>query len=138
MKADFRYKQLEIRDTTVEVTVPNDDIARLMYYLDCVSNVVKYDGFEPYIDYKNYNYLGSDKKKSVIELAILFNPKIMVEAGVFVPTSDLDMNNRFFELMDGRMNIHADKKIVIGGITVKVLKIMVFKSCWMYIFIFGL
>ena len=132
MEAGFGYNRLKIKDDTVKVFVPEDDIAKLMYYLDCVSTVLKYDGFYPYNDYKNYKYLTSEERKLVIELAILFNPKIMVDVGVFVETDNLDMNNRFFELTDETMNIHANEVIVIGGITTRVLKIMLFKSNWVF------
>ena len=83
MEADFGYNRLKIKDETVKVVVPEDDIAKLMYYLDCVSTVLKYDGFYPYNDYQNYKYLTSEERKLVIELAFLFNPKIMVDCRGF-------------------------------------------------------
>ena len=41
------------------------------------------------------------------------------------------MGNRFFKITDESMNIHAIEQIVIGGITTKVLSIMVFKFNWL-------
>ena len=36
MEANFRLNNLEIRDDIIETVVPQNDIARLMYYLYCV------------------------------------------------------------------------------------------------------
>ena len=54
MEANFRLNNLEIRDDTIETVVPQNDIARLIYYLYCVSIVLEYDGFGRFTDYKFY------------------------------------------------------------------------------------
>ena len=64
---------------------------------------------------------------TLIKLALLFEPKLLIGAGVFIEDKYLDMDNRFFEVTDQNMNIHANERIVIGGITTKVLNIMTFK-----------
>ena len=56
---------------------------------------------------------------------------------VFVLEEDLDCNNRFIEITDEAMNIHANEEIVIGGIVTKVLKMMLFKSEWINNFYFN-
>ena len=136
MEANFRYNTLKCRDNSVMVTIPNNDIAKLMYYLECVSTVLKYDGFYPYTEYENYDLLTSEEEKLVIDLAFLFNPKIMVESHVFGEVEDLDIGNRFFEIQDETMNIHANDIIVIGGITTRVLKVMLYRPSWLYTYYF--
>lgn len=37
--AFFQGREIDLKDTTVSVNVPDDPKARLMYYLCCVSNV---------------------------------------------------------------------------------------------------
>ena len=53
MSASLNYQSLDVRPFGETTTVPNDDLAKLMYYLQCVSVVIRLDGFERYTDYKN-------------------------------------------------------------------------------------
>ena len=131
MSASLGYNKIRIKDSSVKATIPNNDVARLMYYLKSVSTVLKYNGFAKYTNYNNYNNLSNREVNEVIQLATIFNPVILMKAKVFIPKEDLDMDNRFFEITDESLNIHAIRQIVIGGITTKVLKIMVFKFNWL-------
>ena len=75
MSATFGMNKLTFEDFGERTTVPNNNIAKLMYYLDCVLTVIEYDRII-LTDYKNYYVLTAEERKLVIELAILFNPKI--------------------------------------------------------------
>ena len=104
-----------------------------MYYLDCVLIVIEYDRNSRLTDYKHYYNLNNDKKKAVIQLAILFNPKIFIDAGIFVVNSDLlpdSTGNKFFKIIDETIGVHVNQQVVIGGRTVKVLNIMACNSAW--------
>ena len=141
--------KLKIKDDTHKVYVPDDDLARLMYYLDCVFTVLNYNGFSRYTDYKNYtkmlySYEGYSK---ILELAEKFNPTVMMKAGIFIINENTgNLDNRFFEISDERLNLHAFKEIliggkhtkilnckeiVVGGIRTRVLNIMFLKSSWL-------
>ena len=130
MQANLGYNKLTVKDNSVNTNIPDNDVARLMYYLNCVSCVLKYNGFSQYTNYNAYYLLSNEDKINLLKLAILFNPDIMMEVGVFVKLEDLDCANRFFEITDEEMKIHANREIVIGGIKTNVLKIMLFKSSW--------
>ena len=54
MQANLRCGKIHIKENTKKTIVPDNDIARLMYYLNCVFTVLKYNGFSRYTDYKNY------------------------------------------------------------------------------------
>ena len=54
-----------------------------------------------------------------------------MEAGIFVIDENIGLNNRFFEITDERLNFHASKEIIIGGIRTRILKIMFMKSIWL-------
>ena len=125
-----RYGRLTIQENIKKTTVPDDDVARLMYYLKCVFTVLKYNGFSQYTDYKNYEKIDSFEGFSkVMELATIFNPSVMIKAGIFVINENIgESNNRFFEITDKRLNFQACKEIVIGGIRTRVIKIMFMKS----------
>ena len=133
MQANIRYGKLKIKDDTHIVKVPNDDLARLMYYLSCVFTVLNYNGFSKYTNYKNYeeiSYSPNDFNK-VLELAEKFNPIVMVNAKIFIINENLgEIENRFLEITDERLNFHACKEIIVGGIRIRVLQIMLMKSSW--------
>ena len=134
MEANYTHNNFEIKDDTCVVEVPDDDSAKLMYYLYCVSTVLEYDGLGPFTDYKGYQYMPSEYLNTLIKLALLFDPKLMVAARVFVEVPSLDMINRFYEIKDERMDIHVDEEIVIGGVTTRVKEIMAFKPSFLLIY----
>ena len=134
MEANYTHNNFEIKDDTSVVEVPDDDSAKLMYYLYCVSTVLEYDGLGPFTDYKGYQYMPSEYLNTLIKLALLFDPKLMVAARVFVEVPSLDMINRFYEIKDERMDIHVDEEIVIGGVTTRVKEIMAFKPSFLLIY----
>ena len=131
MCASLGFNKIRIKEDSVRASVPDNDIARLMYYLKCVSSVLKNNGLSQYTNYNKYYNLSSKEKNEVIQLANIFNPIILIKAKVFIPKEDLDMDNRFFKITDESLNFHAIEQIVIGGITTKVLKIMFFKFSWL-------
>ena len=45
MEANFGYNRLTVRDNTTKIFVPENDIARLMFYLKCVFIVLKCNSF---------------------------------------------------------------------------------------------
>ena len=131
MEESLGYKRITIKDNTVSANVPNNDIAKLMYYLRSVSSVLSFNGFGEYINYNKYYCLSNQDIITLIGLANKFNPDIMIDSEVFINNEDLDMNNRFIEITDKEMNIHTNREIFIGGIVVKVLKIMLYKRNWL-------
>ena len=131
MCASLGFNKIRIKDDSVKTTVPDNDVARLMYYLKCVSTVLNYKGFSQYTNYNKYYNLSRKEVNEVIQLANLFNPVILMRAKVFIPKEDLDTGNRFFKITDESMNFHAIRQIVIVGITTKVLSIMLFKFSWL-------
>ena len=130
MEANVGYKRLRIKDNGEEAFIPNNDIARLMYYLQCVFAVLKCNSYSEYTNYNNYYNLSNSDIMELIRLVKIFNPQILIGAKVFVLEENLNKENRFIEITDETMNIHANEEIVIGGIVTKVLKIMLFKSHW--------
>ena len=76
MCASLGFNKIRIKDDSVKTTIPNNDIARLMYYLKCVSSVLNYKGLSQYTNYNKYYELSSKEKNEVIQLANIFNPLI--------------------------------------------------------------
>ena len=74
------------------------------------------------------------KKKAVIQLAILFNPKLFIDASIFIVSEDLlpdSSDNKFYKITDEKIGVHVNQNIMIGGRTMKVLNIMACNSSWL-------
>ena len=134
MSLDMNYQSLGVKLTGSTTTVPDNELAKLMYYLDCVFAVIQYDGAEKYTNYREYYTLTSEEENIVLSLVCLFNPKIMVESYIFlvgprfVPEGS---SNQFYELTDNRIGIHVNSEIMIGGVSRRVLKVMGCTEDWL-------
>ena len=135
MSATLGYSQLKFERIGVKTTVPNNDVAKLMYYLSCVLNVIKYEQQNSKLtDYANYYNLNEEEKDVLLSLVLLFNPAIFLEAKIFLVAPSLLTNNNandFFKITDERIGIHVSEQIMIGGKSVKVMKIMVCSQSWL-------
>ena len=115
-------------------SVPDDDVAKLMYYLSCVDVVINYNEIDRLTDYENYDLLSVEDMSELFKLVLLFNPKIFVDAGIFILDEYLlpfDMDNQFYEITDERIGLHVNNEILIGGRIVKVLKVMACNESWL-------
>ena len=134
MSATLGINKLKVEAYGTKTNVPDNNIAKLMYYLDCVLTVIEYDRSNKLTDFLHYYNLNNKEKKAVIELAILFNPKLFIEAGIFVVNSDLlpdSQGNKFYKITDETIGVHVNQQVMIGGRAVKVLNIMACNSSWL-------
>ena len=135
MSATLGVNKVRVEAYGTTATIPDDNYAKLMYYLDCVLKVIEYDGNNNKLtDFRNYSNLNNEEKKAVVQLAILFNPKLFIDANIFILAQGLfpdSSDNQFFKITDERIGVHVNQQIVIGGRTVKVLKKMGCNSSWL-------
>ena len=134
MSATLKYNSIQVQAIGRTVTVPNDDIARLMYYLSCVDTVIRHDQTDRLSDYEHYYRLTQAEEDLLLKLVVIFNPKIFINAGIFIVDQNLlpyNMDNEFYQITDQRIGIHVNQEIIIGGKSVKVLKIMACNSAWL-------
>ena len=99
-------------------SVPNDNVAKLMYYLSCVDIVINYNEIDRLTDYQNYDLLTKDDMVELFKLVLLFNPKIFIDAGIFIIDESLlpyDLDNQFYKITDERIGIYVNDEIMIGG-----------------------
>jgi hypothetical protein len=132
MSATFAMKNVKVRAFGTFVNVPNNAIAKLMYYLDCVATVIDYHD-RTLTDYQNYNELSGEELVAVYQLAKLLNPSLFINSGIFIVDQNLlsVSNNQFYEVTDETVGFHVNREIIIGGKTVKVLKIMACNDKWL-------
>ena len=65
-----------------------------------------------------------------VDATVPNNPKVLVEIGIFILEENMDRDNRFLEITNEEMGIHVNDEIFIGGVKVRVSKLMVFKKVW--------
>ena len=126
MSAIFGMNQLKVEAFGQNTTVPNNDLAKLMYYLHCISAVIECDDYNMLTDYEHYYNLNIDQMKEVYKLAILFNPKIFSDAGIFIVNPALlppGVSNKFYKITDETIGIHVNQQLLIHGRTVRVKKL---------------
>ena len=133
MSLDFNYQSLDIKPTGSLVDIPENKLAKLMYYLDCVLSVIQYAQDTKYTDFHNYYLLTKEDEEVVKNLVILFNPKLMLELKLFIIAPNLipyGQTNKFYEITDKRLGLHASNNVIIEGKSINVLKIMACKEVW--------
>ena len=133
--------RLQVQPIGVTVTVPNDDVARLMYYLSCVDTVIQYDNEDDILtDYQNYDLLNVEQLAVLFSLVTLFNPQMFLNGGVFILDPSLvpeGLGNEFYQITDERINFHFNDEIMIGGKTRKILKVMACNISWLMRFYYN-
>ena len=132
MSATLGMKNIKVRAFGELTNVPNNAIARLMYYLDCVATVIEYND-RTLTDYQNYNELSGEELVAVYQLAKILDPSFFIKNGIFIVSQNLlsDVDNQFYEITDETVGFHVNKEIMIEGKTVKVLKVMVCNNNWL-------
>ena len=132
MSATLGMKSVKVRAFGTKTEIPNNALAKLMYYLDCVATVINYDD-RTLTDYQNYDELSGEELVAVYQLAKLLNPRLFIDAGIFIVDPKLlhDAGNQFYEIYDETIGVHVNQEIMIGGKSVKVLKIMACNNIWL-------
>ena len=130
MNIDLAETTVTVKDITTEVIVPGNPKAKLMYYLECISVVLNTDKLNRYTNYSQYYIIPDSELSTIVAFARIFNPEEMLKLGIFILEDDIDLGNRFLKITDETMGIHANQEFVIGGIVVRVLKIMLCTKDW--------
>lgn len=132
--AFVQSNRIGFRDTTVSVTVPNNDVARLMYYLNCVCQAIQYtdNDIDRYRSYTNWSALSNEEVRLLLVLCLTLSPDVFNNK-VFFQSDALcdDFQNKFYEISQVRHQLLAVQSIVVAGRTHQVNKIMTYKMSWM-------
>ena len=139
MSETYITKNIRIKDSDKYTTIPDNAIAKLMYYLHCVSSVIGI--IDPVLtDYQNYKELESKQLVEVYNKAKEYSPDKFLSHKIFIINQDLlnnSLENEFYEITDEAIGIHADKEITIGGRVAKVNKIMVCNNNWLSVYYYS-
>ena len=127
-------QSLDVKKSENATSVPKNNLARLMYYLDCVYAVIDVDFSMKLTDYSSYDRLSKEEEDLVLSLATKFTPYIMLENYVFFVDSKYDLNsssNDFYNLTDNNIKIRPYSQVMIGEVSRKVFKVMVCSKNWL-------
>ena len=131
---DSNYQKLEIEQIDHKIEIPNNKLAKLLYYLECVFTVIQSDLEKKYINYfYNDLLLSKEEEETILDLVSKFNSKVMLELNLFVIEPDfvpIDKENEFYDIDDERFEGKVNLEVVIGELTRKVLKIMACNQSW--------
>jgi hypothetical protein len=135
MAAFLQQTDFEIERTGVTASVPNNDVARLMYYMKCVCTAIDCNQdpeIQRFTNYHNWSYLSFDERKALVVGCYTFSPDIL-ENKVFFHSNVLcvDSLNEFYTVSQVRHQILAAESIIIAGRARQVNKIMTYKMEWM-------
>ena len=131
MNIDLASKRFTVKDVTRKVYIPGNPKAKLMYYLSCISEVLNTNKLNRYINYSQYYYIPDSEIPNIVALASIFSPEIMIRSGIFIIENYVELGNRFLEITGETMGIHANQEMVIGGIVVRVVKVMLCTKMWL-------
>lgn len=136
----FSRNQFGLRPTSSRVTVPDNDRARLMYYLNCVFSAIEYNDQDvrKYRNYHNWSLLNNAEQRMVFLLALTLSPDEF-DGKVFFQSDQLcgDCGNKFYEFSQVRHQVLAVQSILVAGQTRHVKQIMTYKMSWMMNNYFG-
>lgn len=130
---DTNYQKLETPEPEQIIKVPDNPLAKLMYYLECVFKVIESDGEKRYTNYNNYYLLTILEKTTILKLVSKYNPKIMSELNLFKIEPDfvpIDKENEFYDISDEIFKGKINSEVIIEEVPYKVLKVMVCKQSW--------
>ena len=134
MSLDLGFQSLDVKLTGSKAYVPENNLAKLMYYLNCVTGVIQYDENNKFLEYQKYYLLSEKEEQLVVIIAILFDPKILISQSLFLVGSEYvpsGKTNQFYELTNNKFGIHINSEVIIGGVARKVLKFMGCTQSWL-------
>ena len=139
MSLDLGYQSLDVKLTGKSVYVPDNHLARLMYYLSCVAVVLEVDKNNKLLEYQNYYLLTEKEEELVVVFALLFSPKTLKEKFLFLVGDKFvpaGTDNEFFEIKQETIGAHFNQEIMIAGKSVKLKKKMACNDRWLNCFYF--
>ena len=134
MAAVLGQTEISVKKTGQACTVPNNNIAKLMYYFNCVCSCVEPDQ-SPTIrrlrDYENYVRLSSDEEAQLLAICLTLSPDKLVGTVLFPADDCGSRSNEFLELSAVSTKLVVAESLVVGGQSKKIKKIMMFTKRWL-------
>ncbi|KIJ42084.1 hypothetical protein M422DRAFT_31475 [Sphaerobolus stellatus SS14] len=122
-------------NTGVSITVPNDDLARIMYYLNCVTVGVGLDILmNDIVDYKNFRLLSATRRALVFHTAKELSPDEFIDKVIFRDDEKemtKETRNSFWTIEAACDIVSLQRDILIAGKIQNATKVMFFQTSWL-------
>ena len=125
----------DVSDIAGLTIVPDNDIARLMYYLYCITSCVGLHILQnDLLAYRQYQHLSNIRSSHVIQAANKYGPNEFIGKVIF---HDNDGNviensgNKFVTIDSASTSVSVDKELTIARRTWTAKNVMFFKSEWL-------
>jgi hypothetical protein len=134
--AYFHYDTLNVTRTSREVNIPENNVARLMYYLHIVCDLIEYDdrNLDRLRDFKNYHRITNAELRLLYLACAALEPDLLIGKVMF-EDEDGDLcgrsTNRIYELSQIQHDLLAISSIFIAGRNRRVKKIMAYRPEWL-------
>jgi hypothetical protein len=132
----IQRNEIGFKEFGSDVSVAENDVAKLMYYLNCVCITVNCNDdpeIRRFTNYRNWSNLSVDDQKKLLVLCYALSPDIF-EDKVFFQSEALCRGspNRFYEISQVRHQFLVVSTIVVAGRARQVNKIMTYTMSWMH------
>ena len=137
MSIELEYRNFEIQRVVDEIIgkVPENKLARLMYYLECVFTVIESDTDKKYTNYGNFSSISQLDEQTILNLVATYNIQLMKDLNLFKVEPDyvpVDKENEFYDITDERFKDSINSEVIIEEKARKVLKVMLCKQSWIF------
>ncbi|KAF8910634.1 hypothetical protein CPB84DRAFT_1812732 [Gymnopilus junonius] len=118
------------------MVIPDDDVARVMYYLNCVTVGVGLNILvDDLVDFQNYRRLAPHRVALVFKYALEFSPDVFLDKLIFLDDQGEVVTgasrNKFVTVSTACDIVHVQRNIAIAGQVKDVTTVMFFKSSWL-------
>lgn len=122
-----------VKESGRKVIVPDNDVAKLMYYLYCVTLGCGMDIIQDdLVDYAQYYCLSATRKDAVFKAAFVYSPDEFKNKPLFV---DEDIpgatDNTFYEVNTVLDLVAVQENIMLGGTLQPASKVIIVKEKWL-------
>ena len=134
--AYFQFNDFDVTNVGRTVNIPDNNVARLMYYLDVVCDLIEYDDrdLNRLRDYRNYHRITDTELRLLFIACAALDPDLLIDKVMF---EDKNRNltgtsqNRIYELGAIRHNLLVVNSILVAGRNRRVKKVMFYKPSWL-------
>ena len=131
--AHMQRVQVHVKPTGVSASVPNDPIAKLMYYFNCVCACIEPDSSDTIRrlrDFENYHRLTSDERAQLLVMCRALSPDKLIGTIFHLTEYCGGSSNKFLELSAIKTDVVVTDSLLVGGQRKKIQKIMIFLKSW--------
>ena len=121
-------------DTTKPINIPNNDLAKVMYYLDCICYCIDYRDrhIQRYTNYTKSSLLSQKEVEAVFLLALKLSPDQLL-GKVFFPSDvfNCDVDGKFYEMNQVRHHLVIPPSLMIADRKCQIQNVLAFKESWL-------